>query len=1047
MAEKDKGESAFNVRTAVVLLTVIGGAYLIRPALQSARPNEKETLERTSLGDQVVPARLWQDPFEVALAYRKNHHDKIRPKSSKASAADAATSAQEPKATNDTLFTFREIADQIARQSLATKAPRVTVLEVMMSGGSYAEDAERRHRSRYAVLSALGTAGYVPWDSEHIGYTDVDWPRGKELENIPANRIKPLRYTQAHEGSSLIVPFEWFTPDPLVKYSVKGAVLVLWLNDTAFADHPAKRLAQLNDHLKHEIENSERSTEGKPINGNIVAFKLIDAELHAILGEDLVTTSEFPSSSNLISVSNALKGLEFYSSWSTTADAVLETEGRALPRAHIEYQLREKGWANLKFHNVTSTDDKLAEALIAELRLRGVNVTNGTDAVALVSEWDTFYGRALPLTFAAKVRSLSTGLEFENCVLELKTNSAAWPRNIFRFSYLRGIDGKLAGDSASESGTEKQEDKEKKQTDAQREDGTPRPEGHSQLDYLPRLADRIDLLEHRLEAKGQFEFKAIGILGSDVYDKLLVLQALRRHFSDELYFTTDLDARLLDSRQTEWSRNLIVASSFGLRLRQDLQRQIPPFRDTYQTGEYLACLGALEYTNVASIHFEPRIFEIGQRGAYDLSPEDPSKIHTRARRPFGQDLQLIWFEIVLWVGALVAGGFLCWLVSARTRAFLKCLNRNMVVAICSLTLLLAGLSTAILIDHYRQNGEPFSLTDGISIWPTELLRGVASCLAVFFLYKGIHDLNKSRDRLAEELNLHATAGAGPDESRSVENEKQVSLLEWDTTGTDASKKQICKTYERLGQTKCRFSRLFLPATVYIAFSLSIHFLFDSPFRPYRGWLSSACDWTMVLTVNILQIILVFFVVDASRLCQKLIENLSASSSHWPSQVSERCAKEAGLDPEALEEYFDIQFFAERTETVGQLIFYPFATLFLIIVARSNVFDRWDWPPSIILILGLNSLYAVYGVLCLRRAAEKARKRALLNLNKKLVRALSTPSSGLADKFRVLIKEVESCERGAFAPVSQQPVIKAVLLPFGGAGIVALFNYLPKIFGS
>ena len=38
---------------------------------------------------------------------------------------------------------------------------------------------------------------------------------------------------------------------------------------------------------------------------------------------------------------------------------------------------------------------------------------------------------------------------------------------------------------------------------------------------------------------------------------------------------------------------MIVASSFGLELKDALQQDIPPFRDSYQTAQYLACLSAL----------------------------------------------------------------------------------------------------------------------------------------------------------------------------------------------------------------------------------------------------------------------------------------------------------------------------------------------------------------------------------------------------------------------------------------------------------------------
>ena len=54
------------------------------------------------------------------------------------------------------------------------------------------------------------------------------------------------------------------------------------------------------------------------------------------------------------------------------------------------------------------------------------------------------------------------------------------------------------------------------------------------------------------------------------------------------FFTTDLDALLLHPAAQTRTRNLLVASGFGLRLRPDIQSEIPPFRSNYQTAEFLA---------------------------------------------------------------------------------------------------------------------------------------------------------------------------------------------------------------------------------------------------------------------------------------------------------------------------------------------------------------------------------------------------------------------------------------------------------------------------
>ena len=48
---------------------------------------------------------------------------------------------------------------------------------------------------------------------------------------------------------------------------------------------------------------------------------------------------------------------------------------------------------------------------------------------------------------------------------------------------------------------------------------------------------------------------------------------------------------------------------------------------------------------------------------------------------------------------------------------------------------------------------------------------------------------------------------------------------------------------------------------------------------------------------------------------------------------------------------------------------------------------------------------------------------------------------LASQLELLLRRVEELHEGAFSPFSQQPVVRAMLLPLGGLGGTALLNYL------
>ena len=155
-----------------------------------------------------------------------------------------------------------------------------------------------------------------------------------------------------------------------------------------------------------------------------------------------------------------------------------------------------------------------------------------------------------------------------------------------QISYLRGLDGAVPGvsaddRSAAEPGGE----------DAEGAGGSGYiewPTGRGRLDYARRLAERLTRLERSFGPDQRLA--AIGVVGSDVYDKQVLLQALHDRLPGVIFFTTDLDVQLVHPSQYQWSRNLLIESSFGLELHRRLQGGIPPFRDSYQTATYLAVL-------------------------------------------------------------------------------------------------------------------------------------------------------------------------------------------------------------------------------------------------------------------------------------------------------------------------------------------------------------------------------------------------------------------------------------------------------------------------
>ena len=299
------------------------------------------------------------------------------------------------------------------------------------------------------------------------------------------------------------------------------------------------------------------------------------------------------------------------------------------------------------------------------------------------------------------------------------------------------------------------------------------------------------------EARNGEEFKAIGILGSDIYDKLLLLQALRQQFPAAVFFTTDLNARLAWPGQWQWTRNVIIASHYGLELHPQLQSPIPAFRDGYQTSLFYTALWALDHFVPAgteksgcpdcfrpravaipsSTYFSPdagpRLFEVGRSGAFDISvdkhPPPSNAVSVHAPRPDMERWER-WSSLAgdpKWIAACAGAATLLVLAaillsSSATQAIIRlAANRFFWMGLAAAVVISYGL-----LEWMRKTlpndaaAEPLVLTEGISAWPTALIRLLALVAALIFLVYSCWKLKKNEKMLERDFDLGPGHAAG-----------------------------------------------------------------------------------------------------------------------------------------------------------------------------------------------------------------------------------------------------------------------------------------------
>ena len=1054
MQSDTKPEAKLPVQNLILLASaVLGTVLLYEGPLKSSRPVEElsnKTLE--AVGDRRVQARLWQDPFDAVLRH-------------------VAVEQSDRKSTHG--HSLEELAHEVTR----TGASEITVLALLTDGAPYADPAESRLRQRYAVLAGLDRAGYQPVDGEHVRF--FLWPSESRAETgdriqHPTCRDREMPASLFRDWREARVPVEWYES----KTSGTSQVVVFWIKDQDLGGCPLAAL----EGMRRIVSRAFRAPDTR------MTFKVIgprfSGTVASMVSEVLHTKPQWIPSEKAAQARD--EPLEMYSPWSTAPEELL-VKGVGEQR-DVATILKDAG---ISFRRVVGTDDGLMDELIKELGGRGVDVgtpcqgNQPCDLVALVSEWDTLYGRALPE-------------EFKNAVVRADTSAVEHvDRHIRRFSYLRGLDGELPkekgndGARSSSQGGDKlsPSPKERHQLAEQLE----RPEGRSQLDYVRRL---VQVLKEE-EADAQLAcgiwkgtcpgFKAIGVLGSDVYDKLLILQALKQHFPHVIFFTTDLDARLFHPREMQWTRNLVIVSHYGLTLNKQLQQSIPPFRDTYQTSTFLAVIRAVgvlapetscssENQHMASTSYafrplegrilgcfdaswQPRIHEIGENGPVDLSHERVSSssshpiqsIHElRPKPPSVEEAQ----DAVAFVVMVLAGGWVLFIPASRTVYQATCIAyrtvlANPVLALVALALFgvlwwilwFAVIPTLVSDGEY---GEPFSLFDGVSIWPSQLVRGAVIILGVVFIVRihkrlghaceeverDFHNLLVHRVRIVREP---VSTDSQMSKSRFMcvvqwcRGKRLWSVNNWALTEGAAETVDIWEDYRTRMNPLYVWGWVIGWSVIFFVSARIVMALCGYPGVPYRGPVALQVNQVIVFVAVSVLIIVIFLVLDLTRLTSVFVRKLVSTEMGCVSPTV--CLHK-------------LQLIARLTARIDVFVYYPAALLGLMVLARAHAIDNWNIPVGLAIVLGLGAAYVVASAILLRKSSEQARRQVIQELSARRLAGLQEASPEQVDHVMTVIGTLRE---GAFLPYTELPVFRAVALPSGLYGVTTVIEFIANSF--
>lgn len=738
-----RGEPGLNF-VGMLLLAALGTfVWNATPPLESARPMESSPGDPDTQGSGPrQKARLWQDPFSILPP-----HSKLTP-TPQASPLPAIIGVP------------------------PTDSQPLTILGVMVAPGERAELHERRRRRRYAVLSALSEAGFAPRDPDVLS-----------VAHLSSSMCSDIPGMQSCE--SMDVPYEWYDLESTAKKFSNSprTALVLWLNDSKFQDHPFQAISQIVRYILHPLDRKARAATNMVLLGPARSGTLL-----TMVKQPMHDTAEQRAVAYLREQSN-LRAFTILSPVATIADCDLlgqagykDTACEGTPKAEDAPETRlarafdelfsiqpnspEASSINrtpLHFVRTIYSDRRLILALSHELSANRF-IENRRDTALVLSEWDTHFGRALLREFKSQYATRKD----MNSPEGPPSSQDAQPSDkklVLAYPYLRGIDGFISGNEEQHRQLRFQK------TDLTRQSppssfiltspaNVRRPVGAGQFDYLRRLAVVIRKSNRERRLEHGHGIRVAAIFGNDVYDKLLILHAFRGELTNALWLTTDLDANLLHPAEFKWTRNLIIASTYGLQLNRRLQSQTPPFRDSYQTSVFLATSLAVDPTKRAEVwpnlrswsgtsetlqnEFYQKIgvhlFEVGRQGAVPISRMSASHLNATTRDSF--------------FSTIAVSVFLLAALSIAALCIIRPYSGRLLMFLSGLLAAFVGLT----FFAWFTSAEPLTLTAGVSIWPTEYLRVLAMFLTVGFMWIIIHRLKANW----HTLNMHYLGGPPTD---------------------------------------------------------------------------------------------------------------------------------------------------------------------------------------------------------------------------------------------------------------------------------------------
>src|SRR5260370_27655370 len=299
-----------------------------------------------------------------------------------------------------------------------------------------------------------------------------------------------------------------------------------------------------------------------------------------------------------------------------------------------------------------------------------------------------------------------------------------------------------------------------------------------------------------------------------------------------------------------------------------------------------------------------------------------------------------------------------------------------------------------------EGDQPMILLNGLSLWPTILLRVLTLALCIGLIIRGYRLLNENSEKIFHDLNLMDTRqrveaeqkmllGKTPPWIRFVSHFWYLLPPERVTTEDDRVPDHIFRfwgMYIYQGYQRARFYRAAAGMAAIALLWPILIFAFGDPPVPARGSVSLAA-YDMVTSMALLATwFLIFSVADTTLLTWRVIKGFRMETGIWPRKTLQQFSHRLKLPPDVLDDWIDLVFVSKRTKCVTTFIYYPFLIIALLVVSRSRLFANYGLSVPDLITMGIALLIVSGCAIALRLSPEALRARALRRLNDRIMAA-------------------------------------------------------------